>query len=326
MELWIAGAVLVDADGARRGALQITGGRIAQAAPAPPPGARVLDAHGLFLAPALIDAHVHLAFAGELQEVAAALLRAGVAAVLDLGMPERMLPPALAPLRVVVSGPLLTAPRGYPTQSWGRDGYGCELATPDEARAAVRRLHARGARFAKLAFDARSASLDAATAHAAAEEAHALGMGVAAHALDGEAARAALAAGAEVLAHTPRLGGEGAAWVISTLQAFGVAPARLRALREAGARVVYGTDLGNEGTAPGVDPRELRLLLEAGLTPLEVLRACTSEGAALLGLADLGSLAVGSAASLLALREDPLQDVTALARPAWVMIDGVQRQ
>jgi imidazolonepropionase-like amidohydrolase len=265
----------------------------------------------------VIDAHVHLAFAGNPVE---AMLRAGVAAVLDLGMPERDLPGPPSALRVVFSGPLLTSPGGYPTQTWGRDGYGCELRTPLEARAAVERLYARGARFAKLALP----SLDVSVAQAAAARAHELGMLVAAHALDDTAAAAALTAGADVLAHTPRSGGEGARWVISTLHAFGVPAGRLRALREAGVRVAYGTDLGNEDTAPGVDARELSLLRDAGLSPLEVLKACTSDAAELLGLGDLGRLAVGSAASLLALREDPLQDVTALSRPAWVMIDGHQ--
>src|SRR3989441_2516357 len=49
----------------------------------------------------------------------------------------------------------LTAPLGYPTQSWGANGYGLELKTPGDARAAVLRLSKAGARFVKLAFDRR---------------------------------------------------------------------------------------------------------------------------------------------------------------------------
>src|SRR5438105_3727601 len=134
----------------------------------------------------------------------------------------------------------------------------------------------RGARFVKLAFDARYPVLDAQVARIAADEAHRLGLAVAAHALDAEAVRRALEAGADVLAHAPveRLPDElvreiGARWIISTLRAFGGGEAaldNLRRLRAAGARVVYGTDLGNEGTVPGIDAGELSLLLQAGLT------------------------------------------------------------
>jgi imidazolonepropionase-like amidohydrolase len=105
-------------------------------------------------------------------------------------------------------------------------------------------------------------------------------------------------------------------WVISTLFAFGVAPDRLRALKDAGARIAYGTDLGNEDTKMGIDVRELELLVRAGVDPV---RAATSEAADLLGLRDLGRLSVGSTASLLAVRGmSPMQ----LAEPAWVMNCG----
>ena len=110
-----------------------------------------------------------------------------------------------------------------------------------------------------------------------------------------------------------RMGGN---WVISTLHAFRVDPARLQALRHAGARIAYGTDLGNEDTAPGIDARELALLAKAGIDPL---KAATQQSAELLGLRDLGRLSVGSAASLIAVRDLAPES---LARPAWVMIDG----
>ena len=128
---------------------------------------------------------------------------------------------------------------------------------------------------------------------------------------------------ADVLAHTPRdplpadmLARTKGKWVISTLRAFAVAPERLRALEEAGARVAYGTDLGNQDTAPAIDARELALIAEAGVNPLT---AATAGAASLLGLPDLGRLTVGSSASLLAVRSLAPAD---LAAPEWVMIDG----
>jgi imidazolonepropionase-like amidohydrolase len=321
---WIAGAKLADPT-PREGALRIEGARITGKAIAAPRGAKLVDAHGLTIVPAFLDAHVHLAVAGEPALVSRELARRGVAAVLDLGAPERVLPLNHRPLRVRFSGPLLTAPGGYPTRSWGTNGEGLELATPDEARAAVRRLAAAGARFVKLALDARFPTLAPEVARAAADEAHGLGLLVAAHALEVDSVREALAAGADVLAHTPRdplpedlLARIKGKWVVSTLHAFGVLPERLRTLRSAGARVAYGTDLGNEDTAPGIDARELALLEDAGV---DALSAATSGAAALLMLPDLGRLAVGSSASVLGVRSLSPEH---LARPEWVMIDGVK--
>lgn len=300
----------IDADNL---SVRIDGERIVELLPPSP------QRRGVMLVPAFVDAHVHMAFAGEIQGVSRSLLRGGVAAVLDLGAPERLLPLDPRPLRVRFSGPLLTSPGGYPTQTWGRDGYGLELSTADAARAAASRLVAAGARFVKLAFP----SLADEVALAAADEAHRLGAQVAAHALDAVSVRRALDAGVDVLAHTPRdeLPGEilsrvKGKWVVSTLRAFQVAPARLRELVEAGARVAYGTDLGNEGTAPGIDAAELSLLAEAGVDPLV---AATAASAELLGFKDLGRLSVGMAASLLAVKSLQPAD---LAAPVQVMNCG----
>jgi imidazolonepropionase-like amidohydrolase len=336
-ELWIAGGRLLDGQSARAAAIAIDRGRIAGEAPTPPAGAKIIDARGLLLVPAFLDAHVHLSVAGKIADVAAAELRGGVAAVLDLGEPERSLPLAAPPLRVVFAGPLLTAPRGYPTQSWGADGYGLELATPADARAAVQRLAKAGARFVKLAFDARFPVLGPDVALAAAQEGHRLGMAVAAHALDVVSVRRALAAGADVLAHTPverlpedvvREAAAKRLWVISTLHAFGGKPAavdNLRRLRAAGARVAYGTDLGNEGTAPGIDAEELALLTQAGLSAAEIVEAATAAAAELMHERDLGHLGRGAAASLIGVPEAALHDARLFARPSLVLVDGARR-
>jgi imidazolonepropionase-like amidohydrolase len=296
--MWIAG---------RPRSIRVADGKVGELGP--PEGE-------LSLVPAFIDAHVHLAVA---RGSAAALLESGVAAVLDLGAPLRALPLREGRLRIVYSGPLLTAPGGYPTQSWGADGFGAELRTAHDAREAVARIADAGARFVKLAFDPRYPLLDDAVARTAVAEAQARGLIAAAHALEADSVRRALDAGCDVLAHTPReelpdsllrrLSGK---WVISTLRAFAVPPARLRTLRDAGMRIAYGTDLGNEGTAPGIDAVELALLAKAGVDPL---RAATSDAAELLGLSDLGSLRVGAAASILAVRHD-------IAEPEQVYIDG----
>src|SRR3954466_8030750 len=276
MPSWIANARLAG-ELSSRAAVGLEGGRIVALESQPPPGIAVLDARGAILVPAFSDAHVHLALAADSAAQARALLDGGVAAVLDLGAPERALLGfrGLEPLQVAFAGPLLTAPRGYPTQGWGADGYGIEIATEAEARGAVARVLALGARMVKLAFDARLPVLGRAVASAAVGEAHRLGLPVAAHALEAEMVREAVAAGVDVLAHAPsgtlpadlaKEIGARKLRVISTLHAYrGDGVENLRRLREAGAVVVYGTDLGNEGTAPGIDAEELSFLAAAGL-------------------------------------------------------------
>jgi hypothetical protein len=111
------------------------------------PDARRVSVRGRFIAPALIDSHVHLAYLPAAGELAAG----GVAAVVDLAAPLDTLNEGSLPLARLAAGPMLTAPSGYPTESWGRDGYGLELEGASNARIAVRDLERRGARVVKLA-------------------------------------------------------------------------------------------------------------------------------------------------------------------------------
>jgi imidazolonepropionase-like amidohydrolase len=328
--VWIANARLAGGP-EPRGAVAIERGRIAQVAAQPPARAASFDARGLLLLPAFADAHVHLSVAGDLRAVGETLLASGVATVLDLGEPERLLGEilALAPLQVGFAGPLLTAPGGYPTQSWGASGYGLEVGTVEEARAAVVRLAGRGAGIVKLAFDARHPVLDVDVARAAADEAHRHGLLVAAHALTARLVGLAIEAGADVLAHAPigplpeeliRQIGARRLRVISTLHAWrGEGVDNLRRLQAAGARVVYGTDLGNEGTSPGIDEEEISLLAAAGLSPAGIV-AASVEGAQLAGFA--AKIAPGARADLVLVPDEALVEPRLLARCQRVWIAG----
>lgn len=294
------------------------------------PEETVIDVSGRFLAPAFIDSHVHMLYL-PLHEAMAA---GGVAAVVDMAAPVQIFDTSLAPLRVLAAGPMITAVAGYPTQSWGANGYGLECADAEAAADAVEQLHDLGAALIKLPITT-GAQLDDAALKAATDAAHALDLPVASHALSNEQALRAALAGVDVLAHTPTEAlapSTTAMWsgraVVSTLRAFGGSPAavgNLQALRAAGATVVYGTDFGNTST-PGIDLGELMLLQQAGLTPQEILSAGTSAPAQLwMGdEAPLGAIEVGKDASLLVLTVDPLIDPLTLADPAMVFIRGVQ--
>jgi imidazolonepropionase-like amidohydrolase len=69
--------------------------------------------------------------------------------------------------------------------------------------------------------------------------------------------------------------------------------------------------------------RELELLVEAGLSPLEVVTAATRTGAlALRKLDELGTIEAGKRADLLLLNANPLEDVRNFRKIDQVMLDG----
>jgi imidazolonepropionase-like amidohydrolase len=84
----------------------------------------------------------------------------------------------------------------------------------------------------------------------------------------------------------------------------------VRVFAAAGGRIVTGTDSPNQLLVPGYsEHRELELLVAAGMSPREALRAATRNAAVLLGADSLGLLAPGKVADLLVLTKDPLVDI-----------------
>jgi imidazolonepropionase-like amidohydrolase len=100
--------------------------------------------------------------------------------------------------------------------------------------------------------------------------------------------------------------------------------ANLRKVWDAGVPVVMGTDAGNIGTLHGPSVfREMELMVQAGLTPLQVLRSATVNGARAMGLErEAGTLAAGKLADLVVLEADPLADVQNMSRIHRVIKDG----
>ncbi|MCA0175465.1 MAG: CIA30 family protein [Proteobacteria bacterium] len=97
----------------------------------------------------------------------------------------------------------------------------------------------------------------------------------------------------------------------------------VRRLHAAGVEVLAGTDAGNPGTAHGASLHgELALLVRAGLSPTEALRAATARPAARFGLADRGRIAPGLRADLLLVAGDPSADITATRRIVGVWKNG----
>jgi imidazolonepropionase-like amidohydrolase len=88
---------------------------------------------------------------------------------------------------------------------------------------------------------------------------------------------------------------------------------------KSGVKIAYGTDIGE-----GDHTQEFVLLTENGLSPIEAIKAATSNAADLLGTsASVGSVQAGKLADLVAVSGDPLKDPSLLRRASFVMKGGV---
>jgi imidazolonepropionase-like amidohydrolase len=234
---------------------------------------------------------------------------------------------------------------------------------PDEARAAARRQLRAGADWIKIMATAGVGGgtgklvgepgwqeLSEEEIRAAAEEAHGPGRKITAHAIGTAGIKAAIRAGIDCIEHgdyldeeaiemmlernvalvptlkiTQNLGEHGAergflqnvverakrtmeAGFQSTLKA-----------QKAGIRVAVGSDVDLDETAA----QEVRMLIRAGLTPMEALLAATKVAANILDLEhDLGTVETGKIADLVLLDGDPLADPMALERVTHVIHNG----
>jgi enamidase len=90
-----------------------------------------------------------------------------------------------------------------------------------------------------------------------------------------------------------------------------------------GGLIALGNDYGHPGIQSGMPLAEMELLLAAGLTPAEVIEACTRHAAQAAGQADqLGSLEPGKLADLLVVAGDPLTDIQRLNQVTLVVKGG----
>ncbi len=106
----------------------------------------------------------------------------------------------------------------------------------------------------------------------------------------------------------------------------------IKQIYDAGVTVVMGSDSGNWPRVvsyfhgPGTI-REMELLAEAGIPPMDVIRSATQRAAQMIGVdSELGTLEVGKLADLIIVESNPLEDISSLRRLAWVVKEGVARR
>jgi imidazolonepropionase-like amidohydrolase len=115
-------------------------------------------------------------------------------------------------------------------------------------------------------------------------------------------------------------------WTIEKATASG--PAHLDSIRTAvkeGVQLLNGTDMPPGEVNDGVNAtvREMAFMVEAGLSPLESLRASTIRPAELMGIAkEVGAVELGYRADLVAVSDNPLEDIRAMEGIFFVMQAG----
>ena len=315
-----------------------------------PEDARVIDVDGATVLPGFINAHVHGGFNRENLE---AWARSGVTTVRDLGGPssfawknEISKDPSCALL--VAAGPMISVPNGYPLVPWGSHNM-LPVNSPEEAQAEIARLLQAGADIVKLAMESGETfqmtipSLTAEEASAAVNAAHQHGTVASAHVLvTGDLARA-VEAGVDDVAHMVMdylpdslinvMLDDSILWV-PTLELWhhveaGLGDAAINNLRkyvEAGGSIALGTDYDgyNAVFQLGMPIHEMEWMLQAGMSPMQVIIAGTKNAAlACNRSADLGTLEVGKIADVLVVNGNPLADIHNLANVRLVIHRGV---
>lgn len=94
--------------------------------------------------------------------------------------------------------------------------------------------------------------------------------------------------------------------------------------RRSGVKIAMGSDSGGPLHTQDMIALELELMMKSGacLTTMEAIQAATSKAAEALGRSDVGSISAGMLADIVALKVDPLQDISAFRQVAMVIKDG----
>jgi imidazolonepropionase-like amidohydrolase len=235
--------------------------------------------------------------------------------------------------------------------------------SPDDCRKAVRMRYKEGADLIKVLATGGVLSLekDGAGAQLSEEELRVIvqtakdyGMKVAAHAHGAEGIKRAIRAGVASIEHGTYMDDEAmelfkkyGTWYVPTIiagksvadsakkpgyfpeiiagKAAAVGPLIQNTFAKAyksGVKIAFGTDAGVY--AHGKNWLEFVYMTEAGMPPLEAIRAATLSAAELIGISDrTGTIEKGKLADIIAVDGDPLQHIEAMGNVKFVMKDGV---
>lgn len=312
-----------------------------------PKGAKVIDLKGATILPGFINAHVHDAYNADHLE---AWAREGVTTVRDMNSgalenPFHVRDQLLKDnknARLVSVGPMLRTENGYGSLT---------VTSPEDAKEKVNDLVERGADLIKIGIEdeqgPRSWPLfSQEDVNAIVEVAHAKDVYASAHVSTTEHVLMALEAGVDDLAHMAvdhvddeliqQVIDQDVYW-IPTLELWSgvsnlhhimwdvTAMRNLYQFVSQGGKIALGTDYDGYifEFEIGMPMIEIRLMAEAGLTPMQIIVAATKNAAYVCGLKDqLGTIEKGKIADLLIVEGNPLEDLEVLRKVRYVVHNG----
>lgn len=363
---------------------------VGKAGDAVPAGAERVDLPGVTLLPGLIDMHVHLtssplfggykryqvtdSFWPVISTVhAKATLEAGFTTVRnvgakdfdDVGLRQAIEAGFVEGPRMVTAGYAIGSTGGHCDQNYFppsmKQKGEAVVDSPDAGRERVRWMHKYGATVIKICAtggvfshgDTPGAQqLTVEEIRAMTEEAHRLGLRVAAHAHGADGIKAAILGGVDTIEHASLVDDEGIKLAVQKGAYFGmdiyntdytqaegarngVLPANIQKDRDigeiqrenfrkalkAGVKMIYSTDAG---VYPhGDNARQFAVMVRYGATPLQAIQAATVTAAEALNQpADVGQATPGHYGDLVGVKGDPLSDVRVLEHPVFVMKGG----
>jgi Tol biopolymer transport system component/cytosine/adenosine deaminase-related metal-dependent hydrolase len=307
-----------------------------------PSGAETIDLEGKTILPGFIDAQVH----GSNNAYSLAVwIKAGVTTVCDLGSsPDpyffafrdaTLTHPDYA--RIVAAGPIITNPGGYSIPRYGQEIV-LVVTSAEDARTKVGELLDKGADIINIAM---VETLSAEEVKAITDLAHQRGTLVLAHVDTVYYLELAVDNGVDIAAHMVpekipddliRKMVQRDFYIIPTavemMNLYNGVKAQIidnmKRFNAAGGKLVLGDDYGNSGIQLGMPIRDLDYMLQAGLTPMQVILAGTKYAAhACHRDQELGTLEVGKMADILVVRGNPLVDINILLNVEMVLRDGI---
>ena len=354
-----------------------------------PAGTTHIDLPGETLLPGLIDMHVHLTSLAEVGGYQSLKYTDNFWTVVGVPNAKKTLDAGFTTVRNVgssnfddvaleqaIDGGWIQGPRIVPaTYAIGATGGHCDdsgmppsydkkwpsvVSGPADAREKVRWMHKYGAEVIKICATGGVFSLgDSVGAQqlnleemkAIADEAHMLGLRVAAHAHGDEGIHDAILAGIDTIEHaslasdaTIQLAKQHGTWfdmdiynddyILATGTKNGTEQESLdkekaiglkqrqtfqRAVR-AGVKMLFGTDAGIY--PHGDNAKQFAKMVQWGMTPIQAIRAATTSASEALGRSEVGTIAPGAYGDIIAVKGDPTQDVTVLEHVDAVIKGG----
>ncbi|MFC2105276.1 amidohydrolase family protein [Candidatus Bipolaricaulota bacterium] len=239
------------------------------------------------------------------------------------------------------------------SSSYGHGGNPVRVDGVEEIRKTVRRTIKQGAEFVKIFLNPRDhdTTWSFEEVETAVVEAHRVHIPVCAHAVGDHAVQVAVKAGVDTIEHlgpvsestVKQVAEAGIAVVFTSTIVFhpekgleavdardnpammsylearrSSTPATYKWAQKHGVNYSFGTD-----ACRGMLAYELKVAVDFGCTPVDVLTRATKVAAEILNMSDrVGTLEPGKYADIVAFRENPLEDITVVSKPAFVMKGG----